>query len=79
MTEEKCNFTNFNSNEFKFRRPHVLLDSVALEEDNVFSDSNYLYNFSYICQTFHQKLLGEFWLRWTKKVEFTLPSETTKR
>ena len=45
MTKEKCNFTNFNSNEFKFRRPHVLLDSVALEEDNVFSDSNYLYNF----------------------------------
>lgn len=58
MTKAKCNFINFNLNGFKFRRPRVLLDSVALEEDNVFSDSNYLCNFSHRVSTFNQKLPG---------------------
>ena len=68
MTKAKCNFINFNLNEFKFRRPCVLLDSVALEEDNVFSDSNNLYNFSHSISTFNQKLPGipEHKSKWTK-------------
>ena len=56
MTKQKCNFTNFNSNKFKLRRPHVLLDSVALEEDNVLVTQIISIIFSHSMSTFNQKI-----------------------
>lgn len=38
----------------------------------LYRDSNYLYKFSYICQTFHQKLLGGFWPNGVRRLN--LPS-----